>query len=71
MKEESVDIKIRKRTKSIREIEREHRKETSEYMRLRREYMRGTHRTRRNEERRPIGLGSSKSIEELLDEAFG
>ena len=65
-----MDIKIRKRTKSIREIEIEIMNETAEYMRLRREYMHGTHRTRPSERRRPRELKTSKSIEEFLKDAF-
>lgn len=70
-REETVDIKIRKRTKSIREIEIENMQETSEYMRLRTEGMRGIHQTRPNEKGSPNGSASRESIEAFLKEAFG
>ena len=41
-----MDIQIRKRTRSIREIQMENIRETSEYLRRRRESMRGIRRTR-------------------------
>ena len=69
-KKETVDIKIRKRTKSIREIEIEIMNETSEYLRLRREAMRGTPWILQEQGRSPIGLGARESTEAFLKEAF-
>ena len=64
-----MDIKIRKRTRSIREIEIEIMQETSEYMRRRGESMRGTPRIRQNRKRRRNGPGPRESIEAFLKEA--
>ena len=66
-----MDIKIRKRTRSVQEIEIEIMSETSEYLIRRGEYMHGTHRTRQKDKRRPNELGTSEPIDEFLDEAFG
>ena len=41
-----MDIKIRKRTRSIREIQMENVRKTAEHLRCRRESMRGIHQTR-------------------------
>ena len=68
-KEEIVDIKIRKRTRSVREIEIEIMNETSEYLIRRGEAMQGTRRTRPNENHRPSGPGSRESIEAFLKAA--
>ena len=70
-KEESMDIKIRKRTKTIREIEIEKMQETSEYMRLRRESMRGIRQSRPKGKRELFGPESPESIKAFLKEAFG
>ena len=70
-KEESMDIKIRKRTKTIREIEIEKMQETSEYMRLRRESMRGIRQSRPKGKRELDGTESPEAIRAFLKEAFG
>ena len=64
-----MDIKIRKRTRTVREIQREHRRETSAYLRRRRAAMRGARPTRPKGMRRPNGPGSRESIEAFLEEA--
>ena len=70
-KEESMDIKIRKRTKTIREIEIENMQETSEYMRLRTESMQEIRQSRPKGEREPFGPESPESIQAFLKKAFG
>ena len=70
-KEETVDIKIQKRTRSIREIEIENMKKTSEYMRRQRESMRGIRQSRPKGEREPFGPESPEAIEAFLKRAFG
>lgn len=58
-----MDIKIRERMKSIREIEIENMRQTSEYLRLRRESMRGVHQTRPEIDHGPDVPESSKSVQ--------
>ena len=61
-----MDINVRKRTRSVREIEIDNMKKTSEYMRRRRE------RARRIRQRRPKGVRERfdpASIEAFLKEA--
>ena len=70
-KEETVDIKIRNRTRSVREYEIKNLKKTSEHLKRRRAAMRRIHRTRPSQRRGPNGPGSRKSIEAFLKEAFG
>ena len=70
-KEETVDIKIRKRMKAIRAIEIENMKKYSKYRSSRRKTMRGIRRTRPKKECRPNGPGSRESIEAFLKAAFG
>ena len=69
--EETVDIKIRKRKRSVQDFEIENMNKTSEYLRRQGEAMRGIHRIRPSQRRGPNGPGSRKSIEAFLDEAFG
>ena len=66
-----MDIKIRKRTKTIREIEIENMQETSEYMRLRTESMQEIRQSRPKGEREPFGPESPESIQAFLKKAFG
>lgn len=70
-KEETVDIKIRNRTRSVREYEIKNLKKTSEHLKRRRAAMRGIHRPRPSQRRGPNGPGSRKAIEAFLKEAFG
>jgi len=70
-KEETMDIEIRERTKSIWRIEFEKIQETSEYLRRRRESMRGIRQSRPKGEREPFGAESPESIEAFLKKAFG
>ena len=64
-----MDIKIRERTKSIREIEIENMQETSEYMRLRRESMRGIRQSRPTGKSELFGPESFESLKAFLKEA--
>ena len=66
-----MDIEIRERTKSIWRIEFEKIQETSEYLRRRRESMRGIRQSRPKGEREPFGPESPESIEAFLKKAFG
>ena len=70
-KEESMDIKIRKRTKTIREIEIENMQETSEYMRLRTESMQEIRQSRPKGKRELDGTESPEAIKAFLKKAFG
>ena len=66
-----MHIKIRKRTKTIREIEIENMQETSEYMRLRTESMREIRQSRPKGKRELFGPESPESIKAFLKKAFG
>jgi len=66
-----MDIKIRERTKSIREIEIENMQETSEYMRLRTESMQEIRQSRPEGKRKLVGPESPESIKAFLKKAFG
>ena len=70
-KEETMDIKIRERTKSIREIEIENMQETSEYMRLRTESMQEIRQSRPERKRELVGPEVPESIKAFLKKAFG
>ena len=62
-----MDIKIGERMMSIREIQIENMQQTSEYLRLRREGMRGIHQTRPEGD---LGLDVPESIKSILKGPF-
>ena len=66
-----MHIKIRKRTKTIREIEIENMQETAEYMRLRTESMQEIRQSRPKGKCDLFGPESPESIKAFLKKAFG